>query len=682
MTCGRNVPDPLRSGAPRSDCSLWGSGHTDPRMTALDLLILGAFVVYAIGAGLRNRRAASRDLESYFLADRSLPGWRAGLSMAATQFAADTPLLVTGLIATAGIFALWQLWIYALAFLLMGFVLASGWRRAGVVTDAELTEVRYGGRPALVLRGIKAVYFGTLFNCVVLAFVFLAAARIAEPFLLWHEWLPAGLFDPLVALVEWVGVPLTLDAGGPDDPAVWRHTASNLLSLVLILAVATFYSTTGGLRSVVATDVVQLAIMLAGTAAFAALAVREVGGLGAVAERIRETFAGGGPNGILPDQILAFTPDRARDATAAVLGLFALQWLIQINADGTGYLAQRSMACRSDADAKTAAVVFTFTQVVLRSLLWIPLGLGLLVLFPPDAALVGSPDLLQADREATYVRGMAELLPPGLKGLMVTGMLAALASTVDTHLNWGASYWTNDIYKRFVCQLWLGREPDGRALVRVARGANVLLVALALLVMTQLTSINAAWQTSLLLGAGLGAVLILRWVWWRMNAWAEIAAMLTSLVAAPLLMIYIDDDRHAVRLLAVAAAATAAALAAVRIAGPEDRTLLVAFYRRVRPPGFWGPVARDARAGADAGASPDAAAGPARLGRSLAAAGICALSVFCLLVGTGSWIAGSPAPRWFPFDAAWRVGLVAAGLALAPGWYRLGYGAARPAPPA
>ena len=644
-------------------------------MTALDLLILAAFVVYAVTAGLWNRRAASRDLVAYFLADRSLPGWQAGLSMAATQFAADTPLLVTGIIATAGIFALWQLWIYALAFLLMGFVLAAGWRRAGVVTDAELTEVRYGGRAATVLRGIKAIYFGTIFNCIVLAFVFLAAARIAEPFLLWHAWLPAGLFEPLVDLVERVGVPLTL-AAGADDPAVWTRTASNLISLVLLLAVATFYSTTGGLRSVVATDVVQLALMLAGTAAFATLAVREVGGLGAVAERIREMYAGGGPNGILPDQILAFTPDRARDATAAVLGLFALQWLIQINADGTGYLAQRSMACRSDADAKTAAVVFTFTQVVLRSLLWIPLGLALLVLLPPDPALAEAPGLLQVDREGSYVRGMAELLPPGLQGLMVTAMLAALASTVDTHLNWGSSYWTNDIYKRFVCQLWLGREPDGRTLVRVARGANVLLVGLALVVMTQLTSINAAWQTSLLLGAGLGTVLILRWVWWRVNAWAEIAAMLTSLVAAPLLMIFWDDDRHAVRLLLVAAASTAAALAAIRIAGPEDRPLLVAFYRRVRPPGFWGPIARAAGADAEAG---DAEDGPARLGRSLAAAGTCALSVFCLLVGIGSWIAGSPSPRWFPFDVPWRAGLVAAGLGLTPLWYRLGYAGRQPA---
>ena len=651
-------------------------------MAPVDLLIVALFILYAISSGLRNRRAASRDLEAYFLADRSLPGWKAGLSMAATQFAADTPLLVTGLVATAGIFALWQLWIYALAFLLMGFVLAPGWRRAGVVTDAELTEARYGGRAAIVLRGIKAIWFGTVFNCVVLAFVFFAAAKIAEPFLLWDVWLPPALFDPVVGLVERVGAPLTL--GAPDDPAVWVRTASNLISILLILTVAAFYSMTGGLRSVVATDVVQLVVMFVGTAAFAWFAVREAGGLAVLPSRIEALFAGGGPGGIRPDEILAFTPGAARDASAAVLALFGLQWLIQINADGTGYLAQRSMACRSDADARTAAIVFTFTQILLRSLLCIPLALGLLVVFPPDVALLGAggtssnPALLQAEREATYVRGMAELLPAGLRGLMVTGMLAALASTVDTHLNWGASYWTNDIYKRFVCQLWLGREPSARSLVRVARGANVLLVVMALGVMTSLTSINEAWQISLLLGAGMGVVLILRWIWWRMNAWGEIAAIAASVVAAPVLMAVVPDDQHAVRLLAVAVVATGTALVAVAVAGPEDRERLVAFYRKVRPVGFWGPVAREAGVDdsrdADGGRGTDDARddGPARLARAVAAAGLCALSLFCLLVGIGSWMVGSPAPEWAPSAGVWQFGLVVLGLGLTPVWRRLG----------
>ena len=530
-------------------------------MSTVDALIVIVFIAYAVSAGFRNRRQASKSLEEYFLAGRTLPGWKAGLSMAATQFAADTPLLVTGILATVGVFGLWQLWIYAVTFLLMGFVLAGAWRRAGVLTDAELTEVRYGGTPAAVLRGVKAVYLGTIINCTVLAWVLFAAANIAEPFLLWNEWLPAAVLQPVVSLVEVVGMPLTI--GGLDDPEVWVKTANNLLSLVAILTVATLYSATGGLRSVVATDIVQIVIMFLGTLAFTTIVVREVGGLGALTDRVYETFAGGGPGGILPDEILAFTPDRGKDVTLTVLSLLGLLWLINFTSDGTGYLAQRAMACRTDRDARTAAVVFTFTQVLVRSLLWLPLGVGLLVLFPPDPAL--PPDLLQADREATYVRGMAELLPPGVMGLMLTGMLAALTSTVDTHLNWGSSYWTNDIYKRFICRAWRRKEPSGRALVWVARGANVVILVIALVIMTQLTSINQAWQTTLLFGAGLGVVLVLRWIWWRMNAWAEIAAMLVSLVAAPLLMAYLADDQQALRLLLAATVSTAAALAAIWI---------------------------------------------------------------------------------------------------------------------
>lgn len=632
------------------------------RLSPLDICIVSAFVLYAVLAGLRNRRRASRNLEEYFLAGRTLSGWQAGLSMAATQFAADTPLLVTGIIATAGIFGLWQLWIYALAFLMMGFVLAGSWRRAGVVTDAELTELRYGKRPATILRGLKAVYFGIIFNCTVLAWVFFAATRIAEPFLLWDRWLPAPLFQPLLALVESVGFRLT--ALPPGDPGVWIHTANNLISLLVILLVTTFYSATGGLRSVVATDVVQIAIMLLSTLLFAVVVVARAGGLDAIDERIHSLFAGGGPGGITPTEILAFTPDRAKDATGAVLLLFGLQWLIQLNADGTGYLAQRSMACRDARQAKIAAVVFTFTQVLVRSLLWLPLGLGLLLLFPPDLSLSGA--LLQADRESTFVRGMAELLPTGIRGLMLTGMLAALASTVDTHINWGSSYCANDIYKRLICQGVLKREPDPRTLVWVARLSNLFMVALALVIMTQLVSINQAWQTSLLLGAGLGIVLVLRWLWWRMNVWGEIAAIAASMVTAPILLKSVEQG--AARLLIIAAVATAAALLAVFLAGPEDRERLRAFYARVRPPGFWRPVALEIY--------PAEYSGPARLKRSLSAMLFSSLSVFCLLTGIGSWLVGSPPPLFCPWPLAWSAGLIALGLALFPLWIRLGFSAA------
>tara|TARA_B100001123_G_scaffold152445_1_gene176322 strand:+ start:4673 stop:6652 length:1980 start_codon:yes stop_codon:yes gene_type:complete len=626
----------------------------------IDGLIVLAFIGYSITVGLKHRRQASQNLEEYFLAGRTLPGWKAGLSMAATQFAADTPLLVTGIIATAGVFGLWQLWIFAVTFLFMGFVLAGAWRRAGIVTDAEFTEVRYGGTPAAVLRGIKALYLGTLINCTVLAWVLFAATKIVEPFLVWNQWLPSGLLQPLVELLEVIGIPLTAETHHVE---VWVKSANNLISLTLLLTVTGLYSATGGLRSVASTDIVQIAIMFVGTLIFTVIVVNEVGGLGVMSSRVYDTFAGGQPGTITAEELLAFTPDLGKDVTAVVLSLLGVLWLINAYSDGTSYLAQRSMACRSDRDATTAAVILTFVQILARSLLWLPLGIGLLLLFPPAPGL--APDLLQADRESTYVRGMAELLPPGLMGLMLTGMLAAIASTVDTHLNWGSSYWTNDIYKRFICQSWRKTEPTDRSLVWIARGSNVLILGIALGIMTQLTSINQAWQTTLLFGAGLGVVLVLRWIWWRVNAWAEIAAMLVSSVAAPLLMVVYDDDQQALRLLTVATVATLAALLAIWLKGPENSQCLKAFYARVRPVGYWGPVRRSLSA-TDAPSS-------RRFWRALAATATCALSVFCLLVGAGTWIIGSPAPLGMPSRALWIGMLLLIGLVLCPIWYRLGY---------
>lgn len=621
-------------------------------LSGIDLVVILLFIAYAVLSGIRSKDVASKNLEEYFLAGRSLPGWKAGISMAATQFAADTPLLVTGLIATAGIFSLWRLWVYALAFLLMGFVLASSWRRAGVLTDAELTELRYGHRPAAVLRGFKAIYFGTIFNCTVLAMVLVAATRIAEPFLLWNEWLPATLFDPLMRLAEAIGVKLTVVPDG--DPRVWILTTNNALSIGAIVLVTAFYSTTGGLRSVVATDVVQFGLAMFGTFLFAAVIVEKVGGFDALFAKLHAIYDDGGPGGIRTEQLLAFTPDRARDATWAVLAVMGLQWLIQINADGTGYLAQRSMACRSDRDARLAAVVFTVAQVFFRSLLWLPIGLGLLILLPPDASLTG--ELFKAEREASFVRGIAELLPAGLLGLMLTGMLAALASTVDTHLNWGSSYWTNDIYKRFICQSWLGREPSGRSLVWVARGANILILVIALVIMSQLESIQTAWKVSLLLGAGQGVLLVLRWLWWRVNAWGELGCIVASLVIATV-FVTTDflgrADQEALRLLFMAGVATFAGISVSLLTGPEDMDRLKAFYRRARPPGFWGPVARAL------GERPDDAR--RRLGRGGIRMGVSAAGVFCLLTGLGSWMCDSPAPTWFPNRAAWIGGLCVVG---------------------
>ena len=633
-------------------------------MGALDTAIVAGFVAYALVAGWRERQTASSGPEQYFLAGRDLNGWQAGISMAATQFAVDTPMLVTGLVAVGGIFALWRLWIYALAFLLLGFLLAACWRRAGSLTDAALAEIRYRGRGAALLRLFKAVYFGIAFNCFAMAIVLLAAARMAEPFLPWHEWLPAPASSALAALARQFD--LTLTAAPAGDPDFWLRSGSNLLSLALVALFTLAYSALGGLRAVVRTDMVQFAIMIIASIAFAAVVADRAGGLGTMAEKLHQSLGDGlGPAAMSAPQLLAFTPSAALDTGALLLAVTMLQWLIQANADGTGYLAQRVMACRDDREARRAAIVFTFAQVVLRSIVWLPIALGLLLVFPPTAGT--SPAAFVAEREATFVLGIAQLMPIGLLGLMLAGMLAALASTLDTHLNWGASYLTHDLYARFGRRAQ-GAEPAAAALVRVARISNLLLLAAAFAVMTQLGSIRAAWETGLLLGSGVGVVLVLRWLWWRITAWGELAAIAASAACVPLTLAVIPEQQAPLRLLAVAAFSTAAAIAVslrVQPAAPGD---VLAFYRRVRPPGAWGPVAR--LAGEDPGR-------PVReLGRGLAAMALCAVTVFGLLIGAGTLLVDGTPPGWLPHRGSWIALNIGAAVCAIPFWLKLGF--ARP----
>ena len=639
-------------------------------MHPVDLAIVSCYLIYSIFVGLHSKEEAGTNLEEYFLAGRSLKGWQAGLSMAAAQFAADTPLLVTGLIATAGIFSLWRLWVYAVAFLVLGFLLGPSWRKVGVITDAELTEVRYahtkkwGMNPALVLRIFKAIYLGTIFNCTVLAMVLLAAAKISEPFLTWNVWLPPFVFDPVVSLVHSLGFKMTNNV----DPAmIWILSANNLISVMTISAVTAFYSTTGGLRNVVKMDIFQFCIKMVATACYTYFVVQAVGGLGMFPQKLHELFGSGGPNGMSVNQILAFTPGEAKDASLAIIGVFALQWIAQINADGSGYLAQRTMACRSDKDAKQASVIFTVVQIIMRTLLWLPIGVGLLIIFPPDPNMSG--ELLKTTREATYVTGISTLFPDGvgLKGLMVTAMLTALGSTVDTHVNWGSSYWTNDIYKRFFCQTILKTEPNPRTLVWVARGCNLLILGLALFIMRHLNSIQEAWNMSLLLGAGLGIMLILRWIWWRISCWGEIGAIGATLVTIPILLTYFPEIPTEQKMLWMAFIGAGAGVLCSIISGPEDMDQLKEFYLRAKPPGFWGPVA--------AAVGDDPSLTLRRFNYSVLATALAATSIFMVLVSLGTWMLGSPAPGWFPMERwVWIAGLFGVGVALVPQWWRLAFG--------
>ena len=547
----------------------------------IDLIIILAFVAYSITAGFRAKSKASKNLEEYFLAGKTLTGWKAGLSMAATQFAADTPLLVTGLIATGGIFLLWRLWIYGIAFLMMGFIFGASWRRAGVLTDAELTEIRYSGKGVLSLRVLKAVYYGTVINCIVLAMVLVAAVRISEVFLPWNEWLPPGLYDLLITITRSLGLYIgTISTA--VDPAI--ATTNNLISILLILGFTALYSTTGGLRSVVVTDLMQFVLAMIGTLIYAFIIVDHVGGLAAMVEKMSAIYGSE-----TAGKLLSFGPPGG-EMLMPFLIIISIQWFFQMNSDGTGYLAQRTMACVTDKDARIAAMVFTWMQVLVRSLIWLVIGVGLLVIYPftPETA---SGDHFVAARELLFVTGIDDLLPVGIRGLMLTGLLAALASTIDTHLNWGASYWSNDVYNRLICNHWLKREPKNRELVLVARLSSVIILIIAIIIMANLGSIQTTWFISLLFGAGMGSVLVMRWLWERINLHSELAAMAISLVLAPILLFATNvgwiGDEEWIRLSLMALFSTVAAVTVTYFTPHTDEKVLKAFYKRVNPVGFW-----------------------------------------------------------------------------------------------
>jgi len=541
----------------------------------IDLVIVLAFIVYSVSNGFRNRSKASQNLEEYFLAGRSIKGWRAGFSLAATQFAADTPLLVTGLIATGGIFMLWRLWIYGLGFLMIGFMLGRSWRRARVITDAELTEIRYSGRGVLALRGLKAIYYGTVMNCTIMAMVLVAATRISEVFLPWHEWLPPGTYNLIYNLVESLGIPLASGATGLET---YIATTNNLLSIIMIIAFTALYSTTGGLRSVIATDTVQFSIAMIGTFIYALVVVIKSGGIGRMVDSLAQLYGTAQTS-----HILSYSPNKL-EALMPFLVIVSLQWFFERNSDGTGYFAQRMMACRSDADAKFAAFIFTWLQIFLRSLIWLVIGVGLLVVYPFDPASAGGEEFV-AGREIVFATGIKDLLPLGIRGIMLTGMLAALASTIDTHLTWGASYWSNDLYVRIINQAWLKREPSNREQVIIARLSSVLILIIALVIMANLGSIQTAWYVTLLFGAGTGAVLVLRWLWERINLFSEVAAIIVSLIFAPIILFTVEAEW--LRLLLMSSISTVVVVMVTLLTRPTAETTLLEFYRRVEPPGFW-----------------------------------------------------------------------------------------------
>lgn len=528
----------------------------------IDWVVIGLYLALALGVGLWASKLASGGVRSYFLADRSLPWWWAGASIAATTFAADTPLAVAGIIATKGVSGnwIWLAWMGVHAAVVVLF--AESWSRSGVMTDAELVAKRYSGRPASVLRTARAGLYGIVYNAIILGWVLRAMVKIASPFFRWDVWFP-GLM---------AGVALVWPADSP------LGTPSDGMTIVLLLALVVVYSSLSGIRGVIITDLVQLGLALVGSFWFAWLAWSAVGGRAGLTEGLGRLYGA-------DHNYLDLFPDMP-GATALAFVVFGLAMLVQsyanVPADGGGYLMQRLNATRSPRDARKASLLFLVLQYAVRVWPWLVVGLAALVLIPIGAestALGGVGAGVAGDREQAYPVLMGALLHPGLLGLMVASLLAAFMSTIDTHMNWGASYIVNDVYLRLAPQAPVRRQ------LAVARLAVLCFAVGAVLVSFQIDTIEQAWKWVAALGAALGAPTALRWVWWRVNAAGELAAMAAGLSTA-LALAWVDWP-YETELLVIAGASLLGLAAGMLWGPPTAPDTIRAFVADIAPIGFW-----------------------------------------------------------------------------------------------
>lgn len=575
-------------------------------LSLIDWGIIAAYLIFTVVVGLAVRRSASKGMESFFIGGRSFPWWLVGISMVATTFAADTPLAVTGIVARDGIAGNWFWWSLALSHLLVVFFLARLWRRTEVVTDAEVVELRYDGRGATTLRAFKAFFFAVVINCITLGWVMRAAGKIVASFFSWDMVLGASALE-------------TLEGIWPAGLAI--ATADEAMSILALSLVALFYAALGGLRSVILTDLVQFAMALVGAVLFAGFAVNHVGGLDAMVGHLHALY----PD--RADDLLSILPTGVLVPVSAFVLFVTVQWWATHQSDGGGYLAQRTLSAKDDRHAYRGMLLFTFLHYAVRTWPWILVGLAALVIYPLGASPEGFVDpgaaaRVLGDREAAYPVLMVRLLPPGILGLLVASLIAAFMSTVDTHINWGASYMVNDVYKRFL-------RPDASEarLVLVGRLAVGGMLALSLLVSTQVDSVKGAWEFFTLLGAGLGLPHILRWLWWRINAWTELSGLIGAAVTTLVLYRVAPEMEYTQKLGWVVGVSAVISVVTTLLTPPVGRAHLAAFAAKVRPPGRW-PVGMT---------SPGAGA---RFGRLVGNWALGVFGLFGSLFGTGMLLLG------------------------------------------
>ncbi|HXI31206.1 MAG TPA: sodium:solute symporter family protein [Vicinamibacterales bacterium] len=515
-------------------------------LTLLDWLVIAAYFALNLAIGLYYARRARGSTTEFFLSGRNVPWWLAGTSMVATTFAADTPLVVTGMVARYGIAGNWLWWNMAASGMLTVFVYARLWRRAGVMTDVEFAELRYAGAPAAFLRGFRALYLGIPINCIIIGWVNLAMMKILQ-------------------------VTLGLDSAG----ALWA-----LLAMLLFTA---FYTTLAGLWGVLVTDLVQFVLKMGMVIALAFFAVRATGGLAALEQQIRamDTAAGGSRLAFFPSTDSAWMP---AITLFVYLGVsWWASWYPGAEPGGGGYVAQRIFSARTERDGVFATLWFNIAHYAVRPWPWILTALASLVLYPT-----------LADKESGYVRTLMDpaVFPPSLRGVMLAAFAAAYMSTIGTQLNWGASYVVNDVYRRFLRPIAAEAE-----YVVVSQVVTVALMLVSIYVTLHLASIEQAWKLLIVTGAGTGTVLLLRWFWWRINAWSEVSAMAVAAAVSLYLQLVVkwDSDRprdFAYLMIVTVTVTTVAWLAVTWLTRPEADETLRTFYQRVLPYGpGWKPVA-------------------------------------------------------------------------------------------
>jgi solute:Na+ symporter, SSS family len=524
----------------------------------IDWIIVAIILIICFAPALFMGRRAGKSTSEFFVSGRAVPWWLAGLSMVATTFSSDTPNLVTDIVRRNGVAGNWVWWAFVLTGVSTVFFYARLWRRSGVMTDLEFYEIRYSGTPAKAVRGFRAIYLGLLFNCMIMATVNLAACKIAAVLFGFERW--------------------------------------QTLSLVGALNVV--FAAHSGLWGVLVIDMIQFFVKMTAVTAAAYFAVMapQVGGLHALVEKVSALPGPGGLN------YLSILPDFSNNwdiAVAVFIMPIAVQWWAVwypgAEPGGGSYIAQRMLASRSERDALGAVLFFNVAHYVLRPWPWILVALASLLVYPQLGDIQKAfpnldPRLLGHD---IAYPAMLKFLPAGFIGLMVGGLIAANSSTILTHLNWGASYLVHDFYRRFI-----RRDASERHYVLAGRLTTVGLFICSSAVVYLLDTAKDAFDIILQIGAGTGLLYLVRWFWWRVNAWCEIVAMISSFLASVVLLTMARNgmalSTHAA-LVATVIVTTVCWVLTAYVAPQTDRAVLIEFYRKVRPfgPG-WAEIRRQA----------------------------------------------------------------------------------------